>query len=126
MIVVAALLLSLLVACAPRVEDTTPSIQSTPQTVLSSTSSPSYDVLVKEGYLFPEISRISCEDLKQRMDKQEDILIIDIRDEFEMMEGHLAGAISIPYAIGMPGAEEMMDKQLDTLPDSKLKVFYCY
>jgi hypothetical protein len=126
LIILGTLLLStLLVGCLQQTENISPSVAQRPQSDMGSISSPSYDELAKQGYLYPEMPRITCEDLKQQMDKGTDIVIIDTRDESVMMKGHLAGAIGIPDAIGMPGGEEMMDKQLETLPADKLKVFYC-
>ncbi len=83
------------------------------------------EMLIREGYSHPEIPRITCEDLKQQMDSSSDFIIIDTRAESLFKTGHLAGAINIPYATGTPDAFEVMDQQLATLPDNKLKIFYC-
>ncbi len=82
-------------------------------------------MLIREGYSHPEIPRITCEDLKQQMDSSSDFIIVDTRVESLFQAGHLAGAINIPYATGTPEAFDVMDQQLATLPDNKLKIFYC-
>jgi len=104
----------------------TPSETSTTTTTTTSTSVDSFtQMLIDEGYTNPEIPRITCEDLKQQMDSPGDFIIIDTRAEPVFNMGHLAGAIRILYNNATPEALEVMDQQLATLPDGKLKIFYC-
>jgi rhodanese-related sulfurtransferase len=76
-------------------------------------------------YVRPEIPRITHEELKQMMDGGSNPVIIDTRDESKFKQGHLAGAINIPYAVGIGRTQDSMDGKLRALLDDKLKVFYC-
>ncbi len=44
-----------------------------------------------------EIPKISIEELKQKMDSQEDFILIDSRSQVEYEEEHIKEAISVPY-----------------------------
>ncbi len=101
-----------------------PPTVSIPATIIAD-SDPPYEVLAKDGYVYPEIPRLTCDDLKQKIDKSSDFIIIDDRGDSLFKKAHIPGAINIPYAIGTQSAEEAMDKQLTTLPDDKLKIIYC-
>jgi rhodanese-related sulfurtransferase len=83
------------------------------------------EMLIREGYSHPEIPRITSEELKLQMDSGADLIIIDTRSENEFNMGHLAGAINILFVPATPESIEIMDQQLATLPDDKLKIFYC-
>jgi rhodanese-related sulfurtransferase len=72
---------------------------------------------------FPEIPRISVEDLKQKIDKGEDFVVVDVRDGGSYAAGHIKGAINIYYnATADPMDRQMM---LLALPMEKLVVTYC-
>ena len=86
---------------------------------------PSYETLVQGDFADPSIPRIAAENLMSLMDRGEKTIIIDNRNEYKFKQGHLAGAIHIEDAIGVPGLQEAMDKQLRALPDDALKVLYC-
>lgn len=63
--------------------------------------------------------QIAAEDAKKIMDSEEDCVILDVREQDEYGEGHIAGAILIPYAEIENEADEM-------LPDKdKLILVYC-
>ena len=86
------------------------------------TSNPPAEILAREGYKYPSIPRIICEELKHLMDSGADFILIDVRDEAKFVKEHLKGAIDIPYR----GANnETTSKKLLALPDNKLKIFYC-
>jgi rhodanese-related sulfurtransferase len=69
------------------------------------------------------ITRITCEELKQRLDDNERPIIIDTRHRSSYGRGHLPGAVNIPYdAAGDPMEREMM---LASLPGDRLVVIYC-
>jgi rhodanese-related sulfurtransferase len=115
-------LVLLATACSTPSETST----TTTTTTTTSTSAESFtEMLIREGYSNPEIPRITCEDLKQQMDSPGDFIIIDTRAEPVFNMGHLAGAINILYNNATPEALEIMNQQLATLPDGKLKIFYC-
>lgn len=63
-----------------------------------------------------DFERISMEELRERMGRNE-ILLIDARPEVEFQSGHLPGAVSLPI--------EVLPSQLDELPNGKLMVAYC-
>lgn len=103
-----------------------PSTVSTTSPVSADTEfTPSYDTLVNEGFADPSIPRITAADLKTMMDRGEKMILIDTRSEFLFKQGHLPGAVNIPYAVGVPGAEDPMNSALKALPDETLKVLYC-
>lgn len=90
-------------------------------TTIHVTSNPPFETLVKDGYNRPEIPRLTCEELRKKMDDGSTFLLIDTRDEYVFKKGHLAGAIDIPVS----GSEETIANQLMALPDGLLKIFYC-
>lgn len=62
---------------------------------------------------------ISAEDAKKVMDSGEDIIILDVREQDEYDEGHIAGAILIPYT-------EIENKAQELLHDKDKKILvYC-
>ena len=81
---------------------------------------PSPEVLAQEGFAFPEMPRITCEQLKQMMDEGEDIVLVDTRVTLVYDLGHLPEAINIPME-----PEELATVKLQTLPTDKLIAFYC-
>lgn len=63
--------------------------------------------------------KVSEEDLKGMVDNKEDFCLLSIRSEKDYNEGHIDGAINIPWGAGM-------EKQFSTLPKDKKIVVYCY
>ena len=63
--------------------------------------------------------QISAEEAKKIMDSDEEYIILDTREQYEFDEGHIPGAILIPYT-------EIENKAEDMLPDkNKLILVYC-
>lgn len=62
------------------------------------------------------VARISAEDLRERVNRG-DTVVIDVRDAASYAQGHIAGAISMPFAT--------VEAQLDALPKGKHLVTYC-
>ena len=63
--------------------------------------------------------QITAEDAKKIMDSGEEHIILDTREQYEFDEGHIKGAILIPYTEIESKAEQM-------LPDkNKLILVYC-
>jgi hypothetical protein len=62
------------------------------------------------------IPRISAEDLRERVNSG-NAVVIDVRDANSYAQGHIAGAISMPFAT--------VEGQLDTLPKGKQLITYC-
>jgi predicted sulfurtransferase len=72
---------------------------------------------------FPEVPRITAEELKQLMDKKGEYVIVDTRSSSSYDYGHIEGAINIysdPQGDSFP--RQMM---LGALPRNKLIILYC-
>jgi rhodanese-related sulfurtransferase len=77
----------------------------------------------KEDVVLPQIPRIAAEELRQMIDKGEDIVVVDTRDSGSYDAGHIKGAINIYYdPTADPTGRQMM---LMALPMDKLVVTYC-
>lgn len=63
--------------------------------------------------------KISEDDLKAKMDAQEDIYILSVRSAEHFEEGHIEGAHNIPWGPGM-------EQDFSTLPTDKKIAVYCY
>jgi rhodanese-related sulfurtransferase len=69
------------------------------------------------------ITRITCEELKERLDNHERPIIIDTRDGNSYRRGHIPGAVNISYGdAGDPMEWQMM---LAAVPGGRLTVIYC-
>ena len=77
-----------------------------------------------EAVLFPELPRITVEELKKKIDKgDKDFVVLDVRDAASYAAGHIKGAINISYdPTGDPMNRQMM---LMVLPMDRLIVTYC-
>ena len=63
--------------------------------------------------------QITAEDAKKIMDSGEEHIILDTREQDEFDEGHIPGAILIPYT-------EIENKAIELIPDKdKLILVYC-
>jgi rhodanese-related sulfurtransferase len=70
-----------------------------------------------------DITRISCEELKQCIDNNERPIIIDTRHSGSYGRGHIPGAVNIFFdEKGDPMEREML---LASLPGGRLTVIYC-
>ena len=77
----------------------------------------------EDEMVYPELSRITAEELKQLIDKEGEYVLVDSRDSMSYDQGHIEGAINIFYnPTGDPVALEMM---LIGLPMDKLIIVYC-
>ena len=66
-----------------------------------------------------EYKKITAEEAKERMDKGDEIIILDVRTEEEYREGHIPGAIVIPN-------ETISSEPLKELPDLEQEILvYC-
>ena len=79
--------------------------------------------LAKEEVVLPHIPRITVEELRQMVDKGEDIVVIDTRDSGSYDAGHIKGAINIYFDPTADPTERQM--MLMALPMDKLVVTYC-
>jgi len=90
-------------------------------TPLTIPTAPSPQVLAEQGFQFPNLPRITCEELKQKMDEGNSLILVDDNEREQFNQGHLPGAINIPRY----DPEETVATQLKTLPRDRLIVFYC-
>ncbi len=103
------ILLLLLVSCT----------QSATTTEIPATPSP--QALAEQGFVSPDLPRITCEELKQKMDKGESLILVDAEKKDTFARGHLPGSINIPRY----DPEETVNAELQKLPRDGLIVFYC-
>lgn len=76
---------------------------------------PSSTPVVEREY--SNVPRISLEELKQKLDAGAEMVIIDVRSKEEFDQGHIPGAISIPWP-------EIKDRYTE-LPRDKEIITYC-
>ncbi len=77
----------------------------------------------EEEIPFPNMPRISAEELKKMIDEEADIIIVDTRDSGSYQFGHIKGAVNIYFdPTGDPMNRQMT---LIALPMDKLVVTYC-
>lgn len=70
-----------------------------------------------------DVPRLTCEELKQLLEKKENIVVIDTRKNSAYDSGHIARAVNIYYnPAGDPMERQLM---LSALPADRLVVFYC-
>jgi len=83
----------------------------------------SMTLLAGEDVVLPDLPRISVEELKNLVDKDADIVIVDTRDGGSYAAGHIKGAINIQYDVTSDPMQRQM--MLIALPMDKLIVTYC-
>ena len=73
----------------------------------------------QEDTVKAEYKKITAEEAKERMDKDDKVVILDVRTEEEYQEGHVPGAIVIPN-------ETISSEPLEELPDMDQEILvYC-
>jgi rhodanese-related sulfurtransferase len=77
----------------------------------------------KEDVVLPNLPRITAEDLRQMIDKGENLVVVDTRDSASYEAGHIKGAVNIYYNPTADPTERQM--MLIALPMEKLIVTYC-
>lgn len=100
------------------------------QTVDTATSAPtptppSSEQLAEQGFVLPEMPRITCEGLKQMLDRGDSLVLVDTRSPASFKLQRLPGAINIPNSPESPVTETWITSTLLGLPRDKLIVFYC-
>lgn len=71
------------------------------------------------GFFAPNVPQITAEDVKQALDTQQDVLLLDVRAPEEFAKNRIKGAINLPV-------NQIADKILSVIPDKKKKIFvYC-
>jgi predicted sulfurtransferase len=64
-----------------------------------------------------DVPSVSLEQLKEKLDAGADIIVVDVRTKEDFDEGHIPGAVSIPW-------EEIEDRYTE-LPRDKEIITYC-
>lgn len=82
---------------------------------------PSAEELAAQGFVLPDLARITCERLKQMMDNSEPFLLVDTRISFLFNFGNLPQSITVP--IDLP--ERDFTDRLMILPKVKPVILYC-
>lgn len=77
----------------------------------------------KEEQPYPQVLRITAEEVKRMIEQKADIVVVDTRDSLSYDDGHLRGAINIYYDPTVDPSEREMT--LVALPMNKLVVLYC-
>jgi 3-mercaptopyruvate sulfurtransferase SseA len=104
------LVTSLLVSCGAS------SVFVAPTTTPEPTPTPEPTATPEPPKSSSEVPRISAEELKERLDNGEEILIVDSRANSVFETRHIAGAISVPHY--------EVDEHLDEFPRDQEIVFY--
>ncbi len=81
---------------------------------------PSPSVLAKQGFVGPDLPRISAEELKVIYDNRDPLILVDVRPKELFDTGYIPGARNIP---NLPEADSL--NKLTQLPKDKLIVLYC-
>ena len=81
---------------------------------------PPPSVLLRQGYLLPELPRISAADLKVIYDNRDPLILVDVREKDLFDTGYIPGARNIPNE---PEADSLT--RLKQLAKDKLIVLYC-
>jgi rhodanese-related sulfurtransferase len=107
--------------CGHAPDATTPPSSVTPKLP----AAPAPSILAQEGYLKPEIARITAEELFQLARSGQDYVLIDTRQESLFKEGHIAGAVNIHFVSANGAADDATRAAWLGLPPERLKIFYC-
>lgn len=77
----------------------------------------------KDKLPFPDVPRITAQDVEQRIREKGDVVIVDTDDSVTYGAEHIKGAVNIAYdpTVDVTSA----DQTLQVLPGDKLIVFYC-
>jgi hypothetical protein len=95
------------------------------ETVKLPPPTPAKDILVQESFALPDIPRITCEQLKELIDKKAVLLLIDSRSEMMFEKEHLKGAMNIPNVPLPPLTEEIIKTRISSLPKDQPIIIYC-
>ena len=83
---------------------------------------PSPQELEANGFLYPELPRITAEGLKHMIDSGEPVVVVDTRLPMFYNGGHIPESVNIPIVT----KDDLDDPQaFADLPDDRPIVFYC-
>ena len=71
------------------------------------------------GFLAPNVPQISADDVKRALDRNQDVLILDVRTPEEFAKNRIKGAINLPV-------DQVENKIQSVIPDKNKQIFaYC-
>ena len=77
----------------------------------------------KDKLPFPDVPRITAQDVEQRIKDKQDVIVVDTDDSMTYGAEHIKGAVNIYYDPTQDVTN--VDQTLQALPGDKLVVFYC-
>lgn len=77
----------------------------------------------KDPLPFPDVPRITAQDVEQQIKNKGDVVLVDTDDSVTYGAEHIKGAVNIAYDPTQDVTNE--DQTLQALPGDKLIVFYC-
>ncbi|HXX43131.1 MAG TPA: rhodanese-like domain-containing protein [Candidatus Acidoferrales bacterium] len=77
----------------------------------------------KDAIPFPQVSRITAEEVERLMKDNGNVVIVDTDDPEAYAAEHIKGAVNIAYDPTVEAREQ--DQLLSALPGNKMIVFYC-
>lgn len=89
----------------------------------SATKSNSAKASAKDQLPFPDVPRVTAQEVESRIRNKEDVIIVDTDDSVTYGAEHIKGAVNITYDPTQDVTNE--DQTLQALPGNKLIVFYC-
>ncbi|MBZ5500793.1 MAG: hypothetical protein LAN59_00940 [Acidobacteriia bacterium] len=108
---------------ASRAPQPAPQQKTTPPAKNAGGQSSAAKSAAKEEQPYPQVLRITAEEVKRMIEQKADIVLVDTRDSLSYDDGHLQGAINIYYDPTVDPSEREMT--LVALPMNKLVVLYC-
>lgn len=71
------------------------------------------------GFLAPNVPQITADEVKQSLDQNQDVILLDVRTKEEFANYRIKGAINLPV-------DEVPDKITSIIRDKKKRIFvYC-
>lgn len=106
-----------LFGCGPRMPVAIPDPYASPTRLPLAAPVPTVNPYRPVTPLPADVPRISPEDLWERMQAGEALVLVDVRDRSFYEQEHIVGAISVP--------EQELQVSIQSLPRDRLIVFYC-
>jgi rhodanese-related sulfurtransferase len=86
-------------------------------------TSPNASASAKEAEPFPQVPRITAEQVERLVKDKENVVLVDTDDSVSYGVEHIKGAVNITYDPTVDSRDQ--DETLSALPGNKLIVFYC-
>jgi rhodanese-related sulfurtransferase len=121
------ILLTMILACTPTQSSSTHTETSSTSVVTSTTTvstTPTTTVSTTEEVLFPEVPRMTVQELKKLIDKKDpSLIVLDTRDPSGYDSGHIPGAGNTFLDPFMNPIDR--DMMLEIMPQDRIIVLYC-